>query len=330
MIIAIVGPTAGGKSDVALALAKRLNAEIISFDSLQVYKYLNIGTAKPTAPQLRQVKHHLISICHPDEEFNAGTFAKLAADRIKILENKGKNIILVGGTGLYLKALLEGLCPAPPVNKQLRRELEVKATKYGKKYLYKRLSKIDPIAAAKIHPNNVERVIRALEIFYQTGKTFSQLHQHTVRPRYQARIIGLSWAREELYKRIDQRVEAMFRKGLVREVRSLIKRGYSPKLKPMQSLGYRQVCLFLAGKITLPEAIAQTKLATRHYAKRQLSWFRKTKDIKWFPVKDNLDNKTLLSMVRYGKILARVNSPNPAQRGSRPYCVRPAILLRKI
>ncbi|MBI5554788.1 MAG: tRNA (adenosine(37)-N6)-dimethylallyltransferase MiaA [Elusimicrobia bacterium] len=302
MIIAIVGPTASGKSGVAVVLAKKLNAEIISFDSRQVYKYLNIGTAKPTASQLRQIKHHLISICHPDEEFNAGTFVKLASDRIRILEKKGKNVILVGGTGLYLKALLEGLCPAPPANKRLRRELEAKAKKYGKMYLYKRLAKIDPKAAAKIHPNNRPRLIRALEIFYQTGKPFSQLHQQTVPPRYKAKIIGISCDRQTLYKRIDRRVDEMFRKGLVREVCSLIMRGYGPELKPMQSLGYRQVCQYLAGKITLPAALVQTKLDTRHYAKRQLSWFRPNKEIRWFPVKYNLDNKTLLSMVRYAKL----------------------------
>lgn len=299
MIIALVGPTASGKSVAALALAKKLKAEIISFDSLQVYKRLNIGTAKPTASQLRRIKHHLISICHPDDEFNAGMFTKLAEKKIVQLEKKGKNIILVGGTGLYLKALLEGLCATPPKNEQLRRKLAAKAKKYGKNYLYKRLTKIDPVAAAKIHPNNVERVIRALEIFYQTGKPFSLWQQQTVPPRYKAKIIGISRNRQKLYGRINQRVEEMFRQGLVREVRSILKRGYSPKLKPLQSLGYRQVCQYLAGKITLPEAIYQTKLATRHYAKRQLSWFRHTKGIKWFPVKDKLDNKILLSMVKY-------------------------------
>jgi len=302
MIIALVGPTASGKSAVALALARKINAEIISFDSLQVYKYLNIGTAKPTSSQLRQIKHHLISICHPDEDFNAGTFTKLASEKIKRLEKKGKNIILAGGTGLYLKALLEGLCPAPPKDQQLRRQMAAQAKKYGNKYLYRKLIKVDPVAAEKIHPNNLPRLIRALEIFYQTGKPFSRLHQNTVKPRYQAKIIGLSWNRQKLYERINQRVDEMFRKGLVKEVRSLIKRGYGSRLKPMQSLGYRQVCQYLAGKITLPEAIYQTKLETRHYAKRQLSWFRNTKGIKWFPIKDKLDNKTLLSMVRYGKL----------------------------
>lgn len=303
MIVAIVGPTASGKSGVAVALAKRLNAEIISFDSLQVYKYLNIGTAKPAASQLRQIKHHLISICRPDEEFNAGTFAKLAEARIKRLEKRSKNIILVGGTGLYLKALLEGLCPAPSKDQKLRRKLAAQAKKYGNKYLYRKLLKIDPVAAEKIHPNNLPRIIRALEIFYQTGKPFSQLQQDTAQPRYQAKIIGVSLARQKLYERINQRVDEMFRKGLVREVRSLIKRGYGPELKPMQSLGYRQVCEYLAGKITLSEVIYQTKLKTRHYAKRQLSWFRNTKGIKWFPMKDKLDNKTLLSMEKYGKLL---------------------------
>ncbi|MDD5492161.1 MAG: tRNA (adenosine(37)-N6)-dimethylallyltransferase MiaA [bacterium] len=302
MIIAIVGPTASGKSSVAITLAKKLGAEIISFDSLQIYKYLNIGTAKPKKAELRQARHHLISIRKPDEEFNAGMFARLAGGKIKELEKQGKNVILAGGTGLYLKALLEGLSEAPPTNKQLRRQMAVKAKKYGKQYLYKRLIKIDPVAAARIHPNNVERVIRALEIYYQTGKPFSQWQQKTPTPQYQARIIGISRNRQKLYARINQRVEDMFRQGLVREVRSLLKKGYSPELKPMQSLGYRQVCQYLKGKLTLPEAIYQTKLETRHYAKRQLSWFRHTKGIKWFPVKDNLDNKTLRRMVEYVKV----------------------------
>ncbi len=302
MITAIVGPTASGKSTVAIALAKKLKAEIISFDSLQVYKYLNIGTAKPARQELRQVKHHLISSCKPDAEFNAGIFTRQAGQKIKQLEKQGKNIILVGGTGLYLKALLEGLSEAPPKDQQFRRRMAVQAKKYGKKYLHKKLSKNDPVAAVKIHPNNVERVIRALEIFHQTGKPFSQWHQQTVTPRYQARIIGLSCDRQKLYERIDQRVEEMFRQGLVREVRSLLKKGYSPKLKPLQSLGYRQVCQYLAGKLTLPEAVYQTKLETRHYAKRQLSWFRHTLGIKWFPVQENLDNKTLRNMVAYVKL----------------------------
>lgn len=302
MIIAIVGPTASGKSSVAIALAKKLGAEIISFDSLQIYKYLNIGTAKPKKAELRQARHHLISIRKPDEEFNAGMFARLAGEKIKQLEKQGKNIILAGGTGLYLKALLEGLSEAPPKDQQLRARMAAQAEKYGKNYVYKKLCKIDPIAAARIHPNNVERVIRALEIYYQTGKPFSQWQQETSAPRYQARIIGLSRNRQKLYARINQRVEEMFHRGLVREVRSLLKKGYGPKLKPMQSLGYRQVCQYLEGKLTLPEAIYQTKLDTRHYAKRQLSWFRHTKGIKWFPIKDNLDNKTLRKMVEYVKV----------------------------
>ncbi|MDD5757402.1 MAG: tRNA (adenosine(37)-N6)-dimethylallyltransferase MiaA [bacterium] len=302
MIIAIIGPTASGKSAVAIALARKLNAEIISFDSLQIYKYLNIGTAKPPKKELRQVKHHLISIRKPDEEFNAGIFVRLAGQKIEQLEKQGKNVVMAGGTGLYLKALLEGLSEAPPKNEQLRRKLIAKARKYGKKYLYKRLTKIDPVAAARIHPHNVERVIRALEIYHQTGKPFSQWHQKTVSPNYQARIIGLSRNRQKLYERIDQRVEEMFHQGLVREVRAILKKGYSPKLKPLQSLGYRQVCQYLAGKLTLDETIYQTELETRHYAKRQLSWFRHTRGIKWFALKDNLDNKTLRRMVEYVKV----------------------------
>jgi tRNA dimethylallyltransferase len=302
MIIAIVGPTASGKSAVAIALARKLNAEIISFDSLQVYKYLNIGTAKPTRTELNEVKHHLINICEPDEEFNAGMFARLAEKKIKQLEKKGKNIILVGGTGLYLKALLEGLSETPAKDEKLRQQLAAQAKKYGKTYLYRKLLKADPIAAAKIHLNNAERVIRALEIFYLTGKPFSQWQQKTVAPRYQARIIGLSRNRQKLYERINQRVDKMFCQGLVQEVSSILKRGYSPKLKPLQSLGYSQVCHYLTGRFTLPEAIYQTKLETRHYAKRQLSWFRHTKGIKWFPVKENLDNKTLRKMVSYVKL----------------------------
>jgi tRNA dimethylallyltransferase len=302
MIIAIVGPTASGKSAVAIALAGKLKAEIISFDSLQIYKYLNIGTAKPRRAELRKARHHLIGICDPVEEFNAGMFVRLAEKKIEQLAKQKKNVILVGGTGLYLKALLEGLSEAPPQDRQFRRRMAVQAQKYGKKYLHNKLCKIDPIAAARIHPNNVERVIRALEIYYQTGKPFSQWQRQTAAPRYQARIIGLSRNRQKLYARIDQRVEEMFRQGLVREVRSLIKRGYSPKLKPMQSLGYRQVCQYLAGKLTLAAAIYQTKLETRHYAKRQLSWFRHTKGIKWFPIKNDLDNKTLRRMVEYVKV----------------------------
>lgn len=305
MIIAIAGATASGKTSVAIRLAKKFDAEIISFDSLQVYKYLNIGTAKPSRVELKEVKHHLINICQPDEEFNAGIFAKLAQRKIKSIQRKNKNIILVGGTGLYLKALLEGLSPAPPQNSRLRLKLLKQAEKYGKNYLYQKLAKVDPTATAKIHPHNLPRVIRALEVYCLTGKPFSSYHQQTPKPDYQAHIIGLSWDREILYQRINQRVEEMFKNGLVREARSLLERGYEPTLKPLQSLGYHQVYQYLEEKITLNQAMESTKRDTRHYAKRQISWFRKTNNIKWFHFHRELDKKTLLKIENYVKLLMR-------------------------
>lgn len=297
-IIAVVGPTASGKTAVSLALAKALNAEIISFDSLQIYKYLNIGTAKPTREERRQVKHHLINICAPNEEFNAGTFEKLAREKIKELERKGKTVILAGGTGLYLKALADGLCPAPPANQQLRQKLTRLGAKYGPAYLYRRLLKVDPGAAQKTHPHNLPRIIRALEVFTLTGKTLSQFQHETTKSELKITYFGLAWDREKLYERINQRVESMFAKGLIKEVKTIVKRGYAPNLKPLQSIGYRQVYQYLQGKITLEQAIELTKRDTRHYAKRQLSWFRKIKGIHWLKI-STLDIKALRKIVKY-------------------------------
>ena len=302
MILAIVGPTASGKTSLAIKLARKLNAEIISFDSLQVYKYLNIGTAKPSPRELRLAKHHLLSIRYPDEEFNAGTFVKLAQDRIAKLAKQKRNVILVGGTGLYLKALLEGLCPAPPQDQQLRRQLAAQAKKYGNQYLYRQLIRVDPETAKKTHPHNLPRIIRALEVFQLTGQPITAFHGQTVKPAFHAKIIGLSWPRPLLYRRINQRVEDMFAQGLVKEAKAILRRGYKPELKPLQSLGYRQVYQYLVGKITLPRAIELTQRDTRHYAKRQLSWFRRVNGVKWFALKKDIDNKTLRKIIKFAKI----------------------------
>lgn len=297
-IIAIVGPTASGKTAVSLALAKALKAEIISFDSLQVYKYLNIGTAKPTRTERRKVKHHLLDLCPPDQEFNAGTFATLARQKIEELNHRHKNIVLVGGTGLYLKVLTDGLCPAPPADHQLRQKFARLAHRYGNSYLYRRLRKVDPSAAQKIHPHNLPRIIRALEVYTLTGTPLSRLQAETPKASFKVSSIGLLWNRETLYERINQRVEEMFAGGLVKEGKSIIRRGYKPALKPLQSLGYRQVFQYLAGEINLEQAIELTKRDTRHYAKRQLSWFRKIAGIHWFKI-STLDIKTLRKIVKY-------------------------------
>jgi tRNA dimethylallyltransferase len=281
LLVAIVGPTAMGKSSLALELCQVCHGEIVNADSRQVYRYMDIGTAKPTAEEQALVPHHLIDVVDPDEDFSLALYQSKALEAIEDIKRRGKTPFLVGGSGLYVWALLEGwrIPPVPP-DTALRQELEARAKAEGSEALYNKLKEIDPVAAERIDPRNVRRVIRALEVSQQ-GKLFSELQ--VKKPFLDSVIIGLTTDRETLYKRIDVRVDRMFERGLVAEVESLVARGYDFSLPSMSGLGYRQIGKLLRGEIDLPAAIQQIKFDTHSFARHQYNWFRlKDKRINWF------------------------------------------------
>jgi len=281
LIIVLLGPTASGKTEVASSLAKEVNGEIISADSMQVYKHLNIGTAKPSRKIRQNISHHLIDIKYPDEAFSAGEFQLKTIRAIERIFKKGRLPILVGGTALYIRTITDGICPIPSRNDSVRKHLFRLAKKYGKSYLYKRLERIDKLAARKIHPNNLKRIVRALEVYSLTKIPFSAWQNRRYSPPYPIIIFGLNWERDLLYERIGRRVDEMVKEGLIGEVEKLLRKGYSKRLNSLQGLGYRQVVDFLEGKYDLEWMKYLIKRDTRRYAKRQLTWWKKDGRIHW-------------------------------------------------
>ncbi len=279
-IVLLSGPTAVGKSAVALEVAQKCDAEIVNGDSLQVYRYLDIGTAKPDLEERSQVPHHLFDILDPDQPFNATDFQARAAAVIADICSRGRLPLVVGGTGLYLRALLFGLCEMPEIDVEIRAELESRLAREGSEALHAELALHDAPMAARLAPRDRTRVLRALETVLATGKSlayFQEQHRF-LEPRYRFLHIFLDLEREQLYQRINERVEVMLAKGFVEEVQGLLDKGYVPGLKPLQSIGYRQIIDHLAGRLSLEQALSDTKQATRRYAKRQLTWFRNDKD----------------------------------------------------
>lgn len=284
-IIAVAGPTASGKSALALELCKRLDGELISLDSMQIYRGLDIGTAKPTKAEQAEVRHHMIDICEPTENFSAAEFAERAHKVIADVRSRGKRAVLCGGTGLYLDTVLGRLDFGEiESDEKLRGELIAFAEKNGAKALHERLRGIDPQAAEKIHPNNVRRVARAIEIYELTGKTKTEHDREAISDSpYENLIIGLDYDdREVLYNRINRRVDAMIEAGLEGEVRSLVSRGLlSAESTAGQAIGYKEMLGYIAGDCSLGDAVEKIKLGTRRYAKRQLTWLRRNQDINW-------------------------------------------------
>jgi len=283
-IVIVLGPTAVGKTELALAVAPKVNAEIVNADSQQVYRYLDIGTGKPSKPERERVRHHLIDVVNPDEDFNAARYRQLAAASIDEIHTRGAKVLVSGGTGLYLKALTGGLFSGPSQDTELRANLEREIAQIGLAALYDRLIAIDPGANTKIHPNDRQRIIRALEVYQSTGRPLSEWqNEHRFQEEaFQVLKIGLARARDELYDLISRRSESMIRAGLLDEVRGLMERGYELDLKPLRSVGYRQMGEVIEGIKGLPEAIAEMKQETRRLAKRQLTWFRSDPEIRWF------------------------------------------------
>jgi len=279
----ICGPTAVGKTELALALAESFDGEIISADSRQVYRLMDIGTAKPTLKEQQRVRHHLIDVVWPNQEFHAARFITLAEAALLDIHHRNKQPFLVGGTGLYIRALTEGLLNAPGADPDLRKRLHARAEHEGSEVLHAELAAIDPESAARLHPNDLIRIVRALEVFHQSGRPLSQLqNEHGFNTEhYRTLKIGLTCEREILYDRIDRRSEAMFQKGLLEEAEQILQAGYDPGLKIFRTIGYRQAFAFLRGEITRDEAVEDLKRCTRRYAKQQVTWFRKDKSIIW-------------------------------------------------
>jgi tRNA dimethylallyltransferase len=280
-LVVLSGPTASGKTSLALSLARLLPLEIVNADSLQVYRGMDIGTAKPSLEERREVPHHLVDVADPDEEYNAGRFVVEAEAAIRAVRGRGRFPLVAGGTGLYIRALLRGLDPLPK-DDAIRARLARRWEEEGGETLYSELRSVDPASATAIHPSDRIRVLRALEVAEIAGAPASELKRRWAgaSAAYRVLFLAISADRETLYRRIDARVDGMFRKGLVDEVRGLLSRGYSPGLKPMKALGYRHVVSHLGG-VPLPEAIEEMKRDTRRYAKRQITWLRREPEAVW-------------------------------------------------
>ncbi len=289
-IVVITGPTAVGKTDLAIYLARQLKGEIISADSMQIYRGMDIGTAKPTPVERKKAPHHLIDFIDPRETYSAGDFQRDARERIEKISSKKNLPLVVGGTGLYIQALLYGL-PAGFDKKDpnLRHELREIAAKEGREFLHKKLRQCDPELASRIHPNDIQRVIRGLEVFKLTGRPLSELQKENQSGELPYRVGGyvLNRPREELYQRIDWRVEKMIEEGLEEEVRGLVNKGCNLGHTAMQGLGYRELYLYLQGELNRDEAVQLIKRNTRRYAKRQLTWFKNKFDFSWIRVEDS-------------------------------------------
>ncbi len=289
-LIAIVGPTATGKSQLAIRLAQEFEGEIVGADSRQVYRHMDIGTAKPSRQELSLVPHHLIDIINPNEDFGLAQYQQLAYRAIEDIQQRHKLVLLVGGSGLYLWAVVEGWgIPKVAPDPELRRKLEERADRGERDELYRELMELDPAAALKIDRRNLRRLIRALEVSKYSGVPFSQ-QQRKDEPPFNVLIIGLTTERPELYRRIDLRVDKIIEQGLVEEVRKMADMGFSMDLPSMSGIGYKQIGAFLKGELTLAEAIHQIKTETHRLVRRQYNWFRLTDDrIKWFDITSDFE-----------------------------------------
>lgn len=307
LVVGIVGPTATGKTAVGIELAKRLGGEIISADSMAVYKFMNISTAKPTPEELCGIRIHLVDVVLPDEEFSVAEFKRLAEEAIADILSRGKMPLVVGGTGLYIKALTGCLSiPSIGPDRMLRERLKAEALQYGNEQLLERLRAIDPITAGRLHPNDLKRIIRALEVYEISGMPIS--HFHKVAGKHEAlydfKLFGLIMSRQLLYKRIEERVEEQIKSGLVEEVQSLLEKGYSPDLPSMKGLGYKQIAGYLRGEYDFETAVKLLKRDTRRFAKRQLTWFRADKSILWLDVEGRSPSQVSEEIISLLKIKA--------------------------
>jgi tRNA dimethylallyltransferase len=284
-VLALVGPTASGKTTLAMLLAEKLHGEIISADSRQIYRSLNIGTAKSNPEDLKRVPHHFIDLLDPDQEYNAAEYGQQAKLKIEELIKQGKLPILVGGSGLYIRAVIDGFFKGPGKNIEIRHQLEEELQRFGADVLFEKLKQVDPVSAASMDASKVRRVVRALEVYYTIGKPISVLHSKQA-PAIPFAVMqfALEWERKALYDRINHRVDKMIEQGLVEEVRELLNRGYRPEMNALNTVGYKEAFDFIQEKTTKEEMVRLIKQNTRRFAKRQLTWFRADKRIHWIKV----------------------------------------------
>lgn len=300
-LICIAGPTASGKTALAVALAKELNGEVVSCDSMQIYRRMNIGTAKPTIEERQGIPHHMLDVAEPWEDFSVSRYCQMAGPIVDDIMARGKTAIIAGGTGLYMDALIRGNDFAPYPATGRREELEALADREGTGAVMERLQAVDPEAAQRLHLSDRKRIIRAMEVYLETGETITAHNQRTqaLPPRYAPIWFGLEDAsRQALYARIDQRVTAMLNAGLINEIQELLASGVPPKATAMQAIGYKEFIAALEGRCTLPEAAVQVQQASRRYAKRQLTWFRRNKSIHWLRREPGMELSQIVSLAR--------------------------------
>lgn len=300
-IICVAGPTASGKTDLAVALARELGGEVVSCDSMQVYRRMNIGTAKPTAEEMGEIPHHMLDVCDPDEDFSVSRYCAMATPIVEDILARGKTAVIAGGTGLYMDSLIRGNDFAPYPATGRREALEAQAEAEGIEPLMERLRAIDPDTAARLHLSDRRRIIRALEIYEETGRTMTQhnLDTQAKPPRFAPLWLGLDFEdRQTLYDRIDLRVDRMLDLGLMEEIEALLSSGVPPRATALQAIGYKEFVAALAGEITMDQAIADVKRGSRRYAKRQLTWFRRNPGMHWLTRRDGEDASHIFSRAR--------------------------------
>ena len=300
-IICVAGPTASGKTALAVELAKLTGGEVVSCDSMQIYKRMDIGTAKPTPDEMQGIPHHMIDVAEPDEDFSVSRYCEMATPIVDDIIARGKTVIIAGGTGLYMDSLIKGNDFAPFPSTGVRQRLEEQADREGMEAMLTWLRSVDPEAASKLHLADRKRVIRALEVYLETGETITEHNRRTqaIPPRYEPLWIGLDFQdRSQLYRRIDLRVELMLKAGLVEEIRSLLASGIPAKCTAMQAIGYKEFVAALEGNGTIEDAAAQVQQSSRHYAKRQLTWFRRNKNMNWLIRSENNDSREILQAAR--------------------------------
>jgi len=295
----LTGPTAGGKTEVGVELAARIGAEIVSMDSMALYRHMDIGTAKPTRRQRGEVPHHLVDVLEPHEEYSLAQYLAAAERAVADIRVRGREALFVGGTPLYLKGLLRGIFHGPPADWEFRRGLDEEARRRGPGFLHERLAEVDPRAARRLHPNDTRRIIRALEVFAKTGQPISAHQQQfdTGLPAAACRVFVLDWPKEELHARIDRRVDEMFAAGLIDEVRGLLDRGQPLSKTARQALGYREVLEHLEGRRSAEETVALVKTHTRQFAKRQRTWFRSLSECRFVPVSGTLGPQAVADQI---------------------------------
>ncbi len=300
-LLAIVGPTCSGKSALGLRLASRFKGEIVSADSRQIYKYLDIGTSKPAEEDRRKIPHHFVDVLDPAEEYSAGAFGVDARRRIEEIVGRSHQPILVGGSGLYIKGVIDGFFEGPAKDPEVREQLGEVLKVSGGQALLEMLRKVDPVSASTMEPVKPRRIIRALEVFYVTGRPISEHHREQVRSLWMECVqMAIEWPRAELYRRIENRVDAMLARGLVEEVKRLQSRGYVRTLNSLNSVGYKEVFDFLEGKSAYDEMVRLIKQNTRRFAKRQLTWFRADKRIRWIKADAHAGMEDLASKAEKG------------------------------